>query len=99
MGHHGMADTLADTNRRGTFLALLAGLRNDPDVTILEPEISLYEDGLVLYARRPDKDWSLTDCVSFVAMERWGIAASLTADQHFQQAGYRALLLEENVEI
>ena len=94
-----LADALAGTHRRGAFLLLLEGIRNDPDVTVLEPEASLYEEGLALYAQRPDKDWSLTDCISFVAMHRWGLAAALTADQHFQQAGYRALLLEDGGEI
>lgn len=91
-----LADALADTHRRGTFLILLEGIRNDPDVTILTPEASLYEDGLALYADRPDKDWSLTDCISFVVMDQRRLTDSLTADHHFQQAGYRALLLENS---
>ena len=41
---------------------------------------------------RPDKDWSLTDCISFVVMEEHGITDALTGDHHFEQAGFRALL-------
>ena len=44
------------------------------------------------YERRPDKDWSLTDCLSFLLMEERGITEALTADHHFEQAGFRALL-------
>lgn len=55
----------------------------------------MYETGLDLYMSRTDKGWSLTDCISFVVMEQWKIADALTADHHFQQAGYRALMLEE----
>jgi uncharacterized protein len=47
-----------------------------------------------LFAGRPDKEWSLTDCVSFVVMEAQGIREALTTDEHFIQAGFRALLRE-----
>ncbi len=48
--------------------------------------------GLDLHARRPDKEWSLTDCVSFVVMERRGVRRALAYDHHFEQAGFEALL-------
>jgi predicted nucleic acid-binding protein len=48
--------------------------------------------GVDLYRRRPDKAWSLTDCISFVVMQREGITEALTGDQHFEQAGFVALL-------
>ena len=47
-----------------------------------------------LYRERPDKEWGLTDCISFVVMQERGISAALTADEHFQQAGFRALMRE-----
>src|SRR5947199_324028 len=49
-------------------------------------------DGIQLYSQRPDKEWSLTDCVSFVAMQRREITDALTKDHHFEQAGFVALL-------
>jgi predicted nucleic acid-binding protein len=45
-----------------------------------------------LYAERPDKDWSLTDCISFVVMRHQGVTQALTGDHHFEQAGFTALL-------
>jgi uncharacterized protein len=45
-----------------------------------------------LYERRPDKSWSLTDCISFVVMQRDGISEALTGDHHFEQAGFVRLL-------
>jgi uncharacterized protein len=47
---------------------------------------------LDLYRDRPDKAWSLTDCISFVVMADKGIRDALTADHHFEQAGFVALL-------
>jgi uncharacterized protein len=48
-------------------------------------------DGLALYEARPDKGYSLTDCVSMQAMRREGLTDVLTNDRHFEQEGFRAL--------
>ena len=48
------------------------------------------EEGLGLYESRPDKEWSLTDCISFVVMKKEGIVEALTEDRHFEQAGFVA---------
>jgi predicted nucleic acid-binding protein len=48
--------------------------------------------GLQLHAARPDKEWSLTDCISFHVMTTRGIRRALTHDHHFEQAGFEALL-------
>jgi predicted nucleic acid-binding protein len=52
----------------------------------------LFDQGFELYARRLDKDWSLTDCISFVVMREHGLTHALTGDHHFEQAGFRILL-------
>ncbi len=86
------ADASANRVSRPAFLQTLTELRGDPDVTILAPEPTLFEEGSKLYAARPDKDWSLTDCISFVVMQREEITEALTGDHHFEQAGFVALL-------
>lgn len=48
--------------------------------------------GIELYSQRPDKNWSLTDCISFQVMKSFGITEALTGDHHFEQAGFVALL-------
>ncbi len=55
---------------------------------LLDAAFDLYED-------RDDKAWSLTDCLSFRVMDELRLKDALTADHHFLQAGFRALLLEE----
>jgi len=54
------------------------------EVTVI-PSVKLFE-------ARPDKAWSLTDCVSFVVMQDRGITTALSSDHHFEQAGFQALL-------
>jgi predicted nucleic acid-binding protein len=52
----------------------------------------LLRAGLALHRSRPDKDWSLTDCLSFVLMNERSITDALAHDHHFEQAGFTALL-------
>lgn len=85
-----VADALAAPNLRQVFLRLLGTLRADPNCTITPPTETLFEQGLRFYSERPDKDWTLTDCISFVVMQQHGITQALTGDRHFEQAGFKA---------
>jgi predicted nucleic acid-binding protein len=74
---------------------LLEALEADSRVDIVPLTEQLYARAMQLYTERPDKEWGLTDCVSFIVMQDQMLTAALTADEHFQQAGFRALLREE----
>lgn len=74
------------------FLALVAGIRASTRFRIIPLDSRLLDRGLKRMATRPDKDWSLTDCISFLVMEDENIKEALTADRHFEQAGFAALL-------
>jgi uncharacterized protein len=89
----GVADGLAKLPRRGLVDAVLARLEQSPDVEIVPGSTELFAAGMSLFRRRADKEWSLTDCISFVVMRQRGLTEGLTADHHFEQAGFRALLL------
>jgi predicted nucleic acid-binding protein len=52
----------------------------------------LDESAWKLWEDRPDKDWSFVDCVSFIIMDRRGLAQALATDRHFEQAGFDRLL-------
>ena len=81
---------------RRAAIRLLYALEVDPSVEIVSLSEQLYERAFQLYGTRPDKEWGLTDCVSFVVMQDRGITEALTTDAHFQQAGFRMSLREES---
>jgi predicted nucleic acid-binding protein len=88
-----LADALASTSQgRAEFLSTREDLLADSDVRIISCEDALMEEGIRLYSQRADKQWSLTDCISFVVMGREGLTDALTGDHHFEQAGFTALL-------
>jgi predicted nucleic acid-binding protein len=76
------------------FVEFHHAMRSDPSVKIIPSDSGLFAAGLKLYEARPDKEGSLADCISFVVMQREGLTDALTGDQHFTQAGFRALLRE-----
>lgn len=87
-----LGDHLCDARNRHLFKELRAALAIDRRFQIVDAAQSLLDRAIDLYDRRTDKEWSLTDCSSFVLMEEQGITEALTADHHFEQAGFTALL-------
>ena len=87
-----LADGLAAPVTRQRCVAFIDWLRRDVDVTIVPAATDLFDAGLTLYRGRDDKKWALTDCISFVVMEREGIREVLTGNHNFEQAGFKALL-------
>jgi predicted nucleic acid-binding protein len=51
----------------------------------------LFYEAWRYFQKYKDKRYSLTDCVSFVVMNKLGIVEALTFDKHFAQAGFRTL--------
>ena len=76
------------------FADFAADLASTSHVRIMPADEDWFRRGVALYRARPDKEWSLTDCLSFEVMRELGLQDALTSDQHFVQAGFRALLRE-----
>lgn len=90
-----LADGLASTPHRQVFRRILDDLDANRANLIVPANIETFEKGVDLYHARPDKQWSLTDCISFVVMQEEGIVEALTGDHHYQQAGFQLLLDEQ----
>jgi pimeloyl-ACP methyl ester carboxylesterase len=60
-----------------------------PNIRVVSVDTALFLRGVDFYRSRTDKEWGLTDCISFVVMQDNSLIAALTTDEHFQQAGFR----------
>lgn len=89
-----VADAFAGERLRAVAGALIEDVLDDPEITVVPLDRPLLLRAFSLYRARGDKDWGHTDCVSFVVMGERGIVEALAYDQHFVQAGFRALLRE-----
>jgi uncharacterized protein len=87
-----IGNALSNQRHRVAAIQLLESLETDPSVEVVLFTNSLYKLAFNLFKQREDKEWGLVDCISFIVMQDRGITDALTADTHFQQAGFRALL-------
>ena len=67
-------------------------LHSSSIVSVIPATEGLLKEAVKQYHKHLDKGWSLTDCSSFAIMWERNIHAALTADHHFEQAGFRTLL-------
>jgi predicted nucleic acid-binding protein len=87
-----VANMYSASPRRGDVAAFIAALRRDSSVTIVPATRDLLDRGLALFSSRLDKEWSLTDCTSFVVMQDHAVTEALSSDHDFEQAGFTILL-------
>jgi len=87
-----VGNSLSKPANRHKMLPFYDFLSAHPLVTIIPASRAQFEQGLRLYDARRDKNWSLTDCISFEIMREHRLSDALTNDRHFQQAGFKAVL-------
>ena len=59
-----------------------------PSVQVVFVDDVLFQEGWRYFQEHKDKAYSLTDCISFVVMEKQNIQTALAFDRHFAQAGF-----------
>lgn len=89
-----LGDGLSRLHFRQLASQLMDLVYRDESFEIVPSTSQLFMKALSLFNDRPDKEWGLTDCTSFIIMQEKDVEAALTADRHFQQAGFRAMLLD-----
>ncbi|HUO09783.1 MAG TPA: PIN domain-containing protein [Phycisphaerae bacterium] len=87
-----VGNALSGTSFRRRFVEFAHQIDQNPWIEIVWSSPELVWAGVQLYSDRPDKRWSLTDCISFIVMKQRGITHALTHDHHFKQAGFHILL-------
>lgn len=85
-------NSLCKARYRAAAVQALTSLQLDPRVVVVPLTSELFAAAFDLFRLHRDKEWGLTDCLSFAVMRERGLLAALTADAHFEQAGFRALL-------
>ena len=89
-----VADAFAESHIRRQIKAGFDSLVEDPATRVIEVSPEYFARGMKLYDERPDKAWSLTDCISLVVMADEGLTEALTRDHHFEQAGFTAVFAD-----
>lgn len=87
-----LVNSLSDPVDRPKAHAAVAEIRSSDGWEVVDASPQLFSEGLLFHAQRTDKQWSLTDCVSFLIMQHRGLKQALAHDRHFEQAGFEALL-------
>lgn len=88
-----IGDGLSSRNLRSQAVKIIRSLNDSKAVTVVSADSDLFLRGLKLFEDRPDKDWGITDCTSFVVMSDRQVTKALTTDEHFRQAGFDPVLL------
>jgi predicted nucleic acid-binding protein len=76
---------------RQQVAASVQGILANPAIRVIPQSRRSFLAGLQLYLQRPDKGYSLTDCISMQTMRREGLTEALTKDRHFEQEGFHVL--------
>jgi len=87
-----IGSALSKVRIRQDAIRLIDSMQTSSRVEIVPLTEDIIAQGWNLFRQRTDKDWSWTDCISFVVMSARGLTEALTSDQHFEQAGFNALL-------
>ena len=87
-----IGNALAKQPFRTAAIELIESLEQDPSTKIIPVSEELHKRAFELYRERQDKQWGMTDCISFVVMRDNNLRTALTTDRHFQQAGFQALM-------
>ena len=89
-----IGNALSKVRHRKGAAALMNSFEADPRIEIVPLSEELNAKAFALYQARPDKEWGMVDCISFVVMQERGMTDALTSDEHFRQAGFRPLMRE-----
>ena len=90
-----VGNSLTKSGDRAVFMDFYRALRQGTKLEVIVASTELQDRGAKLFGERPDKQWPLTDCISFVIMSERGMHEALSADRDFEEAGFRALLRYE----
>lgn len=87
-----LGSALARGSDRTAYLDTLKQIQAEDAAVVIPASPALFREGVALFSKRLDKNWSVVDCISFVVMKKRKLKDARTTDHHFEQADFRALL-------
>lgn len=87
-----IANALSKIPFRSAVVQLITFIQQSENIRIFEVDKGIFNEAWDLYSTRMDKEWSMTDCISFAVMKQIGINEAFTTDHHFEQAGFTILI-------
>ncbi len=87
-----IANALSRIPFRKAAVQIITLIQTSANIRVAEVDKEIFSEAWKLYTERLDKEWSFTDCTSFVVMKRLGLTDAFTSDHHFEQAGFNILL-------
>jgi predicted nucleic acid-binding protein len=87
-----VGNNMSLSDKRRAALRLIEQLVELDQCTLIFTDELIYEKAFSLFKKHIDKPWGLVDCASFVVMKELSVQYALTADKHFEQAGFIAVL-------
>ena len=88
-----IANALSSPAYRASAVGFVEKIRSDKNTKVVPFGPDGMSNAFTLYKERPDKEWGLVDCFSFVTMKENRTRVALTFDDHFRQAGFDVPLL------
>ncbi|MBW1707828.1 MAG: type II toxin-antitoxin system VapC family toxin [Deltaproteobacteria bacterium] len=76
--------------RGGKSLSIEAGRKilEDERIGLLQIDEEVFQKAWLIYQGFQDKEWSFTDCISYVLMKNLSIGTGASFDNHFNQFGF-----------
>ena len=87
-----IANALSRVPFRQTAVQMISLIQSSANTMVVRVDKEVFGEAWRLYSERLDKEWSFTDCTSFIVMNRMGLTDAFTSDHHFEQAGFNILL-------
>ena len=86
-----IGNALSKLQYRRAAVELLNAFESDSNMEIVEVDKAVYQNAFNVFCARHDKEWGLSDCISYVVMNERGLTDVLTFDEHFRQMGFNVL--------
>ena len=87
-----IANALSRVPFRQTAVQIISLIQSSANTMVVRIDKEIFAEAWRLYSERLDKEWSFTDCTSFIVMGQMGLPDAFTSDHHFEQAGFNILM-------